>query len=155
MLHFTRFFSKNRVQSLTNTSCVVFHFELLYSTGLNWFIITAILPLLVVSQQAKHVTPSLQDSDGDKSDDLVVDVSNEVRLRLNWAAQPHSTVWALHTNQTQLSFVICLLKPRHLSQRCQKFCHNIGCVCVCVLVHMCVTSVCAYLLYFFCHSCRK
>lgn len=34
---------------------------------------------------------SFQDSDGDKSDDLVVDVSNEVRLYLSQAAQPHST----------------------------------------------------------------
>lgn len=44
------------------------------------------------------VIPSFQDSDGDKSDDLVVDVSNEVRLQLNRAAQSHSLVWRLHTN---------------------------------------------------------
>lgn len=64
----------------------------------NW--LTVILP-----QCVKPVTPSFQDSDGDKSDDLVVDVSNEVRLLLNRVAQPHSFVWRLHRKQTQVSFV--------------------------------------------------
>lgn len=41
------------------------------------------------------VMSSFQDSDGEKSDDLVVDVSNEVRLRQDGAAQPNSTVLAL------------------------------------------------------------
>lgn len=39
---------------------------------------------LVASCYAKPVTTSFQDSDGDKSDDLVVDVSNEVRRGLSY-----------------------------------------------------------------------
>ena len=47
------------------------------------YLLTVILPLSVAAKEAKPVTPSFQDSDGDKSDDLVVDVSNEVRLHVN------------------------------------------------------------------------
>lgn len=86
----------------SNLSALVFHFNL--------------ISLLAVSVEL--FIPSFQDSDGDKSDDLVVDVSNEVRPHLSRAARPHSTPC---TNQTWL-------RGRLDTFPCHKVYCNIGCV---------------------------
>lgn len=71
-----------------------------------------------------NVAPLFQDSDGEKSDDLVVDVSNEVRRAFSCSDTFLNRKAAKNPNTA----LFCLSKPQHLSLCCQNVWHNIGCV---------------------------